>query len=141
LGACNARISGTLFNLAQKIAFGTDARVSSPHGDNARQIWPRRMGHETDRAIQAATIRSADFAELVRKAGVLDTRSLREHHCGHGDPLSDVRVLESVKFVMKNGAVVRNVSRQNESRRVAGHGFSCPYADCRTVEPWPLLLA
>jgi imidazolonepropionase-like amidohydrolase len=25
-----------------------------------------------------------------------------------GDPLSDVRVLESVKFVMKSGAVVRN---------------------------------
>jgi len=25
-----------------------------------------------------------------------------------GDPLSDVRVLESVKFVMTNGAVIRN---------------------------------
>jgi imidazolonepropionase-like amidohydrolase len=25
-----------------------------------------------------------------------------------GDPLSDVHVLESVKFVMKNGAIVRN---------------------------------
>jgi len=42
------------------------------------------------------------------KAGVLEADHYADIIAVSGDPLSDVRVLESVKFVMKNGAVVGN---------------------------------
>lgn len=96
------------FQSGAKIAFGTDAGVY-PHGDNARQFGKMvEWGMKPIDAIQAATIRAADLIGWSAKAGILE----REHYADviavSGDPLSDVRVLESVKFVMKNGAVVRN---------------------------------
>src|SRR6266404_49856 len=59
-------------------------------------------------AIQAATIRAADLLGWSAKAGALEADHYADIIAVSGDPLSDVRVLESVKFVMKDGAVVRN---------------------------------
>jgi imidazolonepropionase-like amidohydrolase len=59
-------------------------------------------------AIQAATIRAADLMGWSGKVGALEPDHSADIIAVSGDPLSDVRVLESVKFVMKNGAVVRN---------------------------------
>jgi imidazolonepropionase-like amidohydrolase len=59
-------------------------------------------------AIQAATIRAADLMGWSNKAGALEPDHYADIIAVSGDPLSDVRVLESVKFVMKNGVVVRN---------------------------------
>src|SRR5712664_858828 len=96
------------FQSGAKIAFGTDAGVY-PHGDNARQFAKMvEWGMKPLDAIQAATIRSADLLSLSGKAGVLEPDHYADIIAVSGDPLSDVRVLESVKFVMKNGAVVRN---------------------------------
>ncbi len=96
------------FQSGAKIAFGTDAGVY-PHGDNARQFGKMvEWGMKPIDAIQAATIRSADLLSLSGKAGVLEPDHYADIIAVSGDPLSDVRVLESVKFVMKNGAVVRN---------------------------------
>jgi imidazolonepropionase-like amidohydrolase len=96
------------FQSGAKIAFGTDAGVY-PHGDNARQFGKMvEWGMKPIDAIQAATIRSADLLSLSGKAGVLEPDHYADIIAVSGDPLSDVRILESVKFVMKNGAVVRN---------------------------------
>jgi imidazolonepropionase-like amidohydrolase len=96
------------FQSGAKIAFGTDAGVY-PHGDNAKQFGKMvEWGMKPIDAIQAATIRSADLLSLSGKAGVLEPDHYADIIAVNGDPLSDVRVLESVKFVMKNGAVVRN---------------------------------
>jgi imidazolonepropionase-like amidohydrolase len=59
-------------------------------------------------AIQAATIRAADLIGWSGKVGSLEPEHYADIVAVSGDPLSDVRVLESVKFVMKDGAVVRN---------------------------------
>jgi len=96
------------FQSGAKIAFGTDSGVY-PHGDNARQFGKMvEWGMKPIDAIQAATIRAADLMGWSGKVGVLEPDHSADIIAVSGDPLSDVRVLESVKFVMKNGAVVRN---------------------------------
>jgi len=96
------------FQSGAKIAFGTDSGVY-PHGDNARQFGKMvEWGMKPLDAIQAATIRAADLIGWSAKAGVLEPEHFADIIAVSGDPLSDVRVLESVKFVMRNGAVVRN---------------------------------
>jgi imidazolonepropionase-like amidohydrolase len=96
------------FQSGAKIAFGTDAGVY-PHGDNARQFGKMvEWGMKPMDAIQAATIRAADLLGWSGKVGLLEPDHYADIIAVNGDPLSDVRALESVKFVMKNGAVVRN---------------------------------
>jgi len=96
------------FQSGAKIAFGTDAGVY-PHGDNAKQFGKMvEWGMKPLDAIQAATIRAADLIGWSGKAGVLEPEHFADIVAVSGDPLADVRVLESMKFVMKNGTVVRN---------------------------------
>jgi imidazolonepropionase-like amidohydrolase len=96
------------FQAGAKIAFGTDAGVY-PHGDNAKQFAKMvEFGMKPLDAIQAATIRAADLIGWSGKVGSLEPEHYADIIAVSGDPLSDVRVLESVKFVMKDGAVVRN---------------------------------
>jgi imidazolonepropionase-like amidohydrolase len=96
------------FQSGAKMAFGTDSGVY-PHGDNARQFGKMvEWGMKPLDAIQAATIRAADLIGWSGKVGALEPDHYADIIAVSGDPLSDVRVLESVKFVMKNGAVVRN---------------------------------
>jgi len=96
------------FQSGAKIAFGTDAGVY-PHGDNAKQFGKMvEWGMKPIDAIQAATIRAADLIGWSAKAGALEPEHYADIIAVSGDPLSDVRVLETVKFVMNNGAVVRN---------------------------------
>jgi len=91
-----------------KMAFATDAGVY-PHGDNAKQFAKMvEWGMKPIDAIQAATISAADLLGWSGKVGVIETGHYADIIAVNGDPLSDVRVLESVKFVMKGGAVVRN---------------------------------
>jgi len=96
------------FQSGAKMAFGTDSGVY-PHGDNARQFGKMvEWGMKPIDAIQAATIRAADLIGWSAKVGALEPDHYADIIAVSGDPLSDIRVLESVKFVMKNGAVVRN---------------------------------
>ena len=91
-----------------KMAFATDAGVY-PHGDNAKQFAKMvEWGMRPIDAIQAATISAADLLGWSSKVGVIETGHYADIIAVNGDPLTDVRVLESVKFVMKGGAVVRN---------------------------------
>jgi imidazolonepropionase-like amidohydrolase len=91
-----------------KMAFGTDAGVY-PHGDNAKQFAKMvEWGMKPIDAIQAATIKAADLLGWADKVGALETGHYADIIAVTGDPTSDVKVLESVKFVMKGGAIVRN---------------------------------
>ena len=91
-----------------KMAFGTDAGVY-PHGDNARQFAKMvEWGMKPIDAIQAATIKAADLIGWPDKVGAIETGHYADIIAVAGDPTSDVRTLESVKFVMKGGAFVRN---------------------------------
>ena len=90
------------------MAFGTDAGVY-PHGDNARQFAKMvEWGMKPIDAIQAATVNAADLIGWPDRAGALEAGHFADMIAVSGDPLTDVRTLESVKFVLKNGVVVRN---------------------------------
>jgi len=98
------------FQAGAKMAFGTDSGVY-PHGDNAKQFAKMiEWGMKPLDAIQAATINAADLVGWPDKIGALETGHYADLIAVDGDPLSDVRVLEAVKFVMKGGAVVRKDS-------------------------------
>jgi imidazolonepropionase-like amidohydrolase len=96
------------FEAGAKIAFGTDAGVY-PHGDNAKQFAKMvEWGMKPMDAIQAATIRAADLIGWSDKVGTLEAGHYADLVATNGDPLADVKALESVTFVMKSGVVVKN---------------------------------
>ena len=91
-----------------KIAFGTDASVY-PHGLNARQFaWQVRYGQSPMEAIRSATVNASDLIGRNNDAGSLEPGRWADLIAVQGDPLSDVRVLEKVVFVMKEGRVYKD---------------------------------
>ncbi len=89
-----------------KIAFGTDAGPI-PHGENAREFAVLvRHGMTPLAAIQAATLAAADLLGVDDRALLVPGR-LADVIAVPGDPLADIRALEHVDFVMKDGAIVR----------------------------------
>ena len=96
------------FQAGAKIAYGTDSGVY-PHGDNGRQFGKMvEWGMKPVDAIQAATIHAADLIGWAGKVGSLEKGKFADLIAVEGDPLSDVKTLEKVKFVMKGGMVFRN---------------------------------
>jgi len=95
------------FQQGVKVAFGTDATVY-PHGLNAHEFAVMvRMGMSPLGSIQAATVNAADLLGWSDRVGTLEPGKFADVIAVQGDPLADVRVLESVEFVMKGGEVVK----------------------------------
>jgi len=91
-----------------RMAFGTDGGVY-PHGDNARQFaYMVKYGMTPIEAIQAATTQAAELLGLADRVGSVEPGKLADLIATRDDPLTDVRALERVVFVMKGGRVVRN---------------------------------
>jgi imidazolonepropionase-like amidohydrolase len=96
------------FQAGAKIAFGTDSGVY-PHGDNAKQFAKMiEWGMKPLDAIQASTINAGDLLGSSKKAGSIEAGYFADVIAVEGNPLENVRALESVKFVMKGGVVARN---------------------------------
>ena len=96
------------FQSGAKIAFGTDSGVY-PHGDNAKQFAKMvEWGMKPIDAIQAATINAANLIGMPDKIGALEPGHYADLIAVSGDPLSDVKLLENVKFVLKGGVVTKN---------------------------------
>jgi imidazolonepropionase-like amidohydrolase len=96
------------FQSGAKIAYGTDAGVY-PHGQNARQFSKMvEWGMKPLDAIQAATVNAADLVGWQAKVGSLEPGRFADVIAVQGNPLENVKVLESVSFVMKGGEIVRN---------------------------------
>jgi imidazolonepropionase-like amidohydrolase len=96
------------FQAGAKIAFRTDSGVY-PHGDNAKQFAKMvEWGMKPLDAIQAATVSAADLIGWSDKVGSLEKGRYADLIAMDGDPLSDVKTLEKVKFVMKGGTIARN---------------------------------
>lgn len=90
-----------------KVAFGTDAGVSK-HGRNADEFELLvKHGMTPTTAIQAATVNAAELLGLAKDIGTLEPGKRADLIAVSGDPLSDVTVLKTVGFVMKDGVVVR----------------------------------
>ncbi len=107
-----------------KIAFGTDAGVY-PHGDNARQFAIMvRYGLTPAQAIRSATSDAAELLGRSKDLGRTEPGRFADLIAVVGDPLQDIRALESVAFVMKGGTVVKD----ELSSRNAESGLRSPSA-------------
>ena len=91
-----------------RIAFGTDASVY-PHGLNARQFaWQVRYGQTPIQAIRSATVSAAELLGREKEIGSLEPGKWADLIAVRGDPLQDVRALEDVPFVMKEGKIFKD---------------------------------
>jgi imidazolonepropionase-like amidohydrolase len=90
-----------------KMTFGTDAGVC-PHGINARQFaFMVKYGMTPMQAIQAATVNAADLIGHSELFGSLTAGKSADIIAVNGDPIGDIRELEHVRFVMKEGKVFK----------------------------------
>ena len=90
-----------------KVAFGTDAGVFR-HGVNALEFqYMIEAGMPPLEAIRAATLNAADLLDQKENLGAIETGKLADLVAVEGDPLQDIKVLQRVRFVMKQGAVVK----------------------------------
>jgi len=91
-----------------KIAFGTDAGGFSWSDPIARE-FPRlvEFGMTPMAAIQSATTGAAEMLGMAGKLGVVAPGAFADLVAVPGDPIADVRQLEHVSFVMKDGKVFK----------------------------------
>jgi len=91
-----------------KIVFGTDMG-GIPWTDPIAQEFPRMVsfGMSPMDAIQSATSRAAVMLDMEGKIGVVAPGAFADIVAVTGDPLRDIKLLESVQFVMKDGKVFR----------------------------------
>ena len=90
-----------------KIAFGTDAGVSK-HGRNADEFELMvKHGMPASAAIQAATMNAATLLGVEKEVGSLEPGKAADLIAVAGDPIADITILKSVRFVMKDGRVFK----------------------------------
>lgn len=101
---------GRAYKAGVKIAFGTDAGVYD-HGKNAKEFqYMVEAGMPPMAAIKAATTSAADLLGISAKAGSITTGKYADIVAVNGDPLQDIKLMQNVSFVMKEGRVYKNQS-------------------------------
>jgi len=91
-----------------KIAFGTDVGGFSWNEPMAKEFpYMVRFGMTPMQAIQSATSRPAEMLGMKGQLGVIAPGALADVVAVSGDPLKDVKALEQVVFVMKDGRVFK----------------------------------
>jgi imidazolonepropionase-like amidohydrolase len=110
-----AEVHGASFNRAVKagvkIAFGSDVGGFSWDDPIAKEFpYMVQFGMTPMQAIQAATSRAAEMLGMKGQLGAIAPGALADIVAVSGDPLKDVKVLEKVVFVMKDGQVFREAT-------------------------------
>lgn len=91
-----------------KIAFGTDAGVFA-HGTNAKEFgYMVEAGMPALETIQAATITNAYLLGLADSTGQLKENFLADIIAVDESPITKIKTLEKVVFVMKDGKIYKN---------------------------------
>ncbi|MBP6183179.1 MAG: amidohydrolase family protein [Flavobacterium sp.] len=90
-----------------KIAFGTDAGVYD-HGKNGKEFgYMVEAGMPALAAIQSATITNAMLLGVANEIGQIKPNFFADIIAVDENPLDNVKTLENVTFVMKNGVVYK----------------------------------
>ena len=98
----------TAFRSDVRVALGTDAGVY-PHGLNGGEFWSMvQLGLSPVRALQSGTVNAAELMGWSDRVGSIRPGMLADLVAVKGNPLVDVRLLQAVQFVMKDGVVYKN---------------------------------
>ena len=90
-----------------RIAFGTDSGVS-PHGENAKEFSLMVQGGMSEKdSILSATISAAELLGESDNVGSISVGKYADIIGVSGNPLEDIKKLETIDFVMKGGEVVK----------------------------------
>jgi imidazolonepropionase-like amidohydrolase len=114
-----AAIHGPSFQKALKagvkIVFGTDMG-GIPWTEPIAQEFPRmvELGMAPMAAIRSATSRAAEMLDMQGQIGTVAPGAYADIVAVDGDPLHDIKILEEVRFVMKDGKVFRAVDRERK---------------------------
>ncbi|WP_029037872.1 metal-dependent hydrolase family protein [Salinimicrobium xinjiangense] len=99
---------GRAYKKGVKIAFGTDAGVFV-HGKNAKEFgYMVEAGMPAMEAIQSATIEPAKILKMENELGQVAPGFFADIIAVKEDPTKNVKTLEEVEFVMKEGKVYKN---------------------------------
>jgi imidazolonepropionase-like amidohydrolase len=106
--AVRSKMFKNALRLGVKIAFGTDSSVS-PHGLNAQEFALMvDHGMSPAAALRSATANAADLLGIARTTGTLEPGKAADVIAVPGNPLTDIKTMEKVRFVMKGGEVFKN---------------------------------
>ena len=87
------------------IAFGTDAGVFK-HGENAREFeYMVAAGMPVIETLQAATIVNAKLLKMDNQIGSIAVGKFADIIASKENPINNIRTLQNIIFVMKNGVV------------------------------------
>jgi imidazolonepropionase-like amidohydrolase len=96
------------FRAGVRVALGTDAGVY-PHGQNGGEFWSMvELGLTPTQALQSGTVNAAELMGWTDRIGAIREGMFADMVAVKGDPLSDIRLLQHVQFVMKDGVVYKN---------------------------------
>jgi len=99
---------GNAFRNGVRIALGTDAGVY-PHGLNGGEFWSMvTLGLPPVQALQAGTSNAAELMGWSDRIGAIRPGLFADMVAVKGDPLVDIRLLQHVQFVMKDGVVYKD---------------------------------
>jgi imidazolonepropionase-like amidohydrolase len=90
------------------IAFGTDAGVF-PHGQNGKEFrYMVEAGMPAMETIQSATLTNAKVLQIEKQLGQLVPGFLADIVAVKENPTQNIRTMENVVFVMKDGTIYKN---------------------------------
>ncbi|MGM1056842.1 MAG: amidohydrolase family protein [Bacteroidota bacterium] len=99
---------GKAYKRGVMIAFGTDAGVFE-HGKNAREFgYMVEAGMPAMEAIQSATIIPAKILNMESQIGQVAPGFFADIIAVNQDPIQNIKTLEDVRFVMKEGKIYKN---------------------------------
>jgi len=108
--AVGPQIQGTFAKAYKKgvgIAFGTDAGVFK-HGNSGKEFgFMVEAGMPAMETIQSATITNAKILGMETEIGQLKKGFLADIIAVNDDPTKNIKTMENVVFVMKNGSVYK----------------------------------
>jgi imidazolonepropionase-like amidohydrolase len=103
----NLETARKAFKAGVKFAMGSDA-IYTMFGENTRELgWFVKAGMSPEQALRTATTNGAELLGKEKDLGAVAPGYLADLVAVEGDPLADINVvLNNVKWVMKDGAVV-----------------------------------